>query len=463
MRARPVLVGIVALALVLAGCGGGKGTSSATSSGNADECGLTAFAATTKPVQVTMWNSMVRTNATWLRNTVAAFNASQGDVRVRLVTDPSYQDTLTKYTAGLGTGALPELVQLEETTVQRMLDSRSTVPMQACVDADHYSLRDFLPRATAYYSSNGALQAMPWNVSNPVLFYNAAAFRKAGLDPNKPPKTFAELRADAQQIVDHRAATHGIALRIEPYIFEYLNAKSGNTYVNNGNGRHARATAATLDTGVAKSIWTWWDDMVRSGLALNTGGAPGNIDHLLAIGNGDAAMAFEACGVLGTVRTVLESGQYKGVELATAPLPSLVPDGGVPVGDGALWIPKASSPAKRAAAWQFVKYLSSPAQQAALSVAGGYIPVRKSATQNAALQRKWQQDPSFKTGYDQLLAGPTNDASVGSLIGDYQGVRDAARDAMDAMLHGKSPTAALQQAQHDATAKIEEYNTRVAG
>jgi sn-glycerol 3-phosphate transport system substrate-binding protein len=463
MRARPVLVGIVAIALTLAGCGGDDGTTATKNSGKADDCGLSAFAAAEKPVQITLWNSMVRTNATWLRKTVAAYNASQRDVRVRLVTDPSYQDTLTKYTAGLGTGALPDLVQLEETTVQKMLDSRSTVPMQACIDADHYSLSDFLPRATAYYSSDGALQAMPWNVSNPILFYNATAFRKAGLDPNKPPTTFAELRADAQQIVDRGAAKHGIALRIEPYIFEYLNAKSAGTYVNNGNGRKARATATTLDTDVAKKIWTWWDDMVGSGLALNTGGAPGNVDHLLAIGNGDAAMAFEACGVLGTVRTVLESGQYKGVELATAPLPSLVPDGGVPVGDGALWIPEASSPAKRAAAWRFVKYLSSPAEQASLSVAGGYIPVRKSATEDAALQKKWQRDPAFKTGYDQLLAGPTNDASVGSLIGDYQGVRDAVRDSMDAMLHGRSPSAALQQAQREATAKIQEYNQRVGG
>ena len=47
----------------------------------------------------------------------------------------------------------------------------------------------------------------------------------------------------------------------------------------------ARTTAANLETATANTIWTWWNDMVHSGLALNTGGANGNIDHMLAVGD----------------------------------------------------------------------------------------------------------------------------------------------------------------------------------
>jgi sn-glycerol 3-phosphate transport system substrate-binding protein len=334
--------------------------------------------------------------------------------------------------------------------------------MQACVDADHYSLTDFVPRALAYYSTAGVLRAMPWNVSNPVLFYDASAFRKAGLDPNKPPRTFAEIEAESRKIVASGAAKHGIALRVEPYIFEYLNAKSGGTLVNNGNGRTARATAATIDTPVANAIWTWWKHMVQSGLALNTGSAPGNIDHLLAVGNHDAAMTFEASGVLGTVRQVLQSGEFKGVQVMAAPLPELQVGGGVPVGDGALWIPKNIAPEKRAAAWQLVKYLSSREQQAALSIAGGYAPTRKSAALQPALRAEWQSDPSFRAGYDQLLSGTVSAANTGSLIGDYQGVRASVKDGLSAMLmQNLTPEQALQLAQREATQKIQSYNTRV--
>jgi sn-glycerol 3-phosphate transport system substrate-binding protein len=459
------LLTVALLAGVTGACGssGSKGAGSAPGAAvKPDDCGLTAFASAKKPVEVTFWHSMTRANADWLGKTVQAFNASQHDVHVKLLSIPTYEDTLTKYKAGLTTGDLPDVVQLEETTVQVMLDSQSTIPMQACVDADHYSFTDFVPRALAYYSTGGVLHAMPWSVSNPVLFYDASAFRKAGLDPNKPPLTFAEIEADSRRIVASGAARHGIALRVEPYIFEYLNAKSGSTLVNNGNGRDARATAATIDTPTANAIWTWWKQMVQSGLALNTGSTPGNIDHLLAVGNHDAAMTFEASGVLGTVRQVLQSGEFKGVQVMAAPLPELHSGGGVPVGDGALWIPKSIAPEKRAAAWQFVKYLSSPEQQASLALEGGYAPIRQSAASVPALQAEWRADPSFRAGYDQLLSGTVSAANVGSLIGDYQGVRDAVRDGMSAMLlQNTTPEQALQLAQREATQKIQSYNTRL--
>ena len=50
-------------------------------------------------------------------------------------------------------------------------------------DAD---ISDILTRVVQYYSVGGVLYPVPFNVSNPVLYYNKVAFRKAGLDPAKP-------------------------------------------------------------------------------------------------------------------------------------------------------------------------------------------------------------------------------------------------------------------------------------
>jgi sn-glycerol 3-phosphate transport system substrate-binding protein len=244
-------------------------------------------------------------------------------------------------------------------------------------------------------------------------------------------------------------------------VFEFLNAKSGSTFVNNGNGRNARATAATIDTPTALAIWTWWKQMVADGLALNTGGANGNIDHMFAIATNNAAMTMEASGVLGTVRHVLESGKYN-VKIGVGALPSLHGGGGVPVGDGSLWIPKASAPEKRAAAWQFVKYLVSAKEQADLAASLGDVPVRTTATAVPELAQRWASEPIFKVAYDQLVSGPTNVATVGSLIGDYQGVRDAVRDGLLSMLTGGlTPKAALEKAQREADAAIKAYNDRL--
>ena len=468
MRRKPLWIVLgVALSLVFAGCGGGTSSAPPGPQGTAAKvdpslCGLNAFASATKPVEVKFWEAMERTNEDWLVQATNQFNASQHAVHVTLTQFPNYQDLLTKYTAGLSTGDLPDLFQPEDTTVQRLIDSKSVVPMQACVDADHYVMTDFLPRAMAYYSYQKVLYGMPWAISNPILWYNRTAFIKAGLDPDKPPTTLEQVKEYSQKIVATHAAKHGIALRVEPYVFEFLNAKSGGTLVNNDNGRSARATAATLTTPIALQIWTWWNDMVKSGLARNTGGAVGNIDHFLAIGSGDAAMTLEASGVLGSVKQVLESGQYSTVKIGAGPLPSITGGGGVPVGDASLWIAAHATLATRAAAWQYVTYLVSAQQIASLAVEGGYAPNRTDATKVPSLALKWKLEPIYRVSYDQVTTGAEAPPTEGSLIGDYQGVRDAIKDGMLAMLtQGLTPQAGLDKAQSEATAAIQAYNARV--
>lgn len=457
-------LGVTALVIAanLASCSSSNSAQQAPSIVNPADCGLSALASAAQPVQIVMWHELVRTNNDWLVNATNQFNSSQNKVHVNLVQQPDYQSLFEKYKAGLSTGDLPDLAQFEDTTVQQLIDSQSTVPAQDCINASHYSLTDYLPRTLQFYSYQNVQRAMPWAVSNVIMYYDPGKFAKAGLDPNNPPQTLAEVMQDSQKIVASGAATHGIALHIQPYVFEYLLAKSGGAYVNNGNGRSSRTTAANLTSPTSIKIWTWWDQMVKSGLALNTGSDVNSIDHLLAIGTGNAAMTFEASGVIGPIETVLNSGQYKGTQIATAPLPALTTGGGVPVGDGSLWICNHSSLAKRAAAWQFIQYLDSPQQQAGLAAEGGYVPVRMSATKVPVLAIRWAQDPNYKVGYTQLTQGTLSYANVGSLIGDYQGVRNSVTDGLVQMLsNGQSPSAGAAIAEREANATISAYNTRI--
>ncbi|HEX5615368.1 MAG TPA: ABC transporter substrate-binding protein [Acidimicrobiia bacterium] len=459
-------------ALLAAACGGDDGGSDNGGGGgdgdgaavDAALCGLDEFAAADGPIDVTFWHQQGDENEQALIALTDRFNESQDAVRVELVLFPDYEDLFTKYRASLSGGDLPDLLVLEETTVQSMVDSQSTIPMQACIDADDVDLSDFLPRAVAYYTTEDVLRAMPWNISNPILWYDRAAFRAAGLDPDDPPETLAEVREYSQQIVDSGAAEYGIALRTQDYYNEFWYAKGGQEYVNNGNGRDARATAAQLDTDFGLELWTWWDDMVSSKLALNTGSASGNVDHMFSLANNEAAMTIEASSALGPALAVLNSGQFADVDITTAPLPGLEPGGGVPVGDGALWIVADSAPEERAAAWQFVKWLTEPEQQAELHIAVGYVPVRMSAVEDPGVQAKWAELPVYRTAYDQLVEGPTDAATAGSVIGDYQGVRDAVTRGLEAMLSGElTPAEALARAQQEADDAIASYNARVGG
>ncbi len=164
-------------------------------------CPLGALDRAKGPVQITFWHVQARANLDELKRQVAKFEASQSKVRVKLVDQTGYRESLQKYKAGLTSGDLPDLGQFEETAVQTLLDSESTVTMQDCVKADHYSLSDFIPRTISYYTVDHQLRALPWPVSNPILVYDKSKFRAAGLDPERPP---ADARRGARDVPDDR-------------------------------------------------------------------------------------------------------------------------------------------------------------------------------------------------------------------------------------------------------------------
>jgi sn-glycerol 3-phosphate transport system substrate-binding protein len=428
------------------------------------ECPVGALDKGNRKVEISFWHQMQGKNEEVLQQLVAGFEAASPNITVKLVNQVDYRDLFTKYKAALGGDNLPDLAQFEDTTPQQLVDTQSTIPMEACVKADDFSLDDFYERPLAFYTVQGTLRAMPWNVSNIVTMFNRKAVSDAGLDPDNLPTTLEGLKEASQQIVDRGITPHGMALAVIPYVNEFLFAKSGVPYVNHGNGRKARATAAAFDTKKGVKIWKWWDDMVDSGLAINTGDQEGGIDHLLALGNGTAAITIDSSGGVGRVYDVLSSGQFPNVEFGVAPLPSLGGSGGIPVGDGSLWMPKTSSPQRQAAAWKLIKFLTEPAQLVRLVVdtQGGYIPIRKTAAEDPEVQQLYTERPFLRVPFDQLELGPLNPTTSGAVIGDYQGVRDAVRDGLDRMLtQGQSPKAALEETARASTEAIQEYNARV--
>jgi sn-glycerol 3-phosphate transport system substrate-binding protein len=453
-----VVLAVVGLAIPVAGA------APAQSSG---KCPVNALKnAKSKPVNITYWQGgLQRANEEAILRLTDQFNSSQNDVHVTVVNQTTYADTLNKFRAGLSSGDLPDLVQIEDTGLQQMIDTQAVLPAQACVDAEKYDLSDNLKRVVDYYSVKGKLWPMPFNVSNPVLYFNKKAFQTAGLDPNNPPKTLDEVKAAAQKLKDSGTVSQaGFGMKLDPWYLEQWSALGGKTYVNNSNGRKSRATSTTFDNATGKEIFTFLNDMVKSGLArTNPADGQSAFDNLLGIGNGNFGMTIDTSAALGTIQQLLSSGQYPDVELGVAPMPGPKGKGGVLVGGGANYIVKKSSPEKQAAAWQYAKFLNDPATQADWTIATGYVPSRQSAANMPQVQQYWTANPGFKVAYDQLLGGVANTATAGPVIGDYQGVRDVVLDSEQQMFNGMSPSAALKQAKQNANGKIEEYNSRVSG
>ena len=452
--------------LVLAACGGGDddeeagGGDDVAPESDESACPVSALEDAAGPVEITYWVSgLAGGNVEAMESMTDAYNSSQQKVKVNLQFQGTYDEGVDKYVTALRGGDLPNAILVEDTQVQLMIDSGSVVPAQACVDAADYDLSDHLPVVIDEFRVEDELWPMPFNVSNPVLYYDTNDFSKAGLDPDDPPATFDDVRAAAEKLQQAGTAQKPMALSLQPWFIEELFSKAGEPVVDNDNGRSGRAENAVLETETGLEVFTFMDELIDDGLATSYGYREGNFDHLLALGKGEASMTIETSASLGTIFAVQEAGQFTDVGVGVAPLPGGT-GGGVTVGGGSLWIvAKDKSSEEIAATWDFVAWLNEPAQQAVWHRDTGYVPIRKSAVDLPEVADLWRERPQFRVSYDQLLA---SEADGGPVIGPYNPFRDAIQNALERMtLEGLAPADAVAAAQEAADAALKDYNDRV--
>ena len=452
-------------ALLLASCSSGGSSSSSTSSAasTSSACSSATLDKATKPVQINFWESAARANLTVLTKLTNQFNSSQSKVHVNLVTQTSYADTWQKYQAGLTNNQLPDLVQLQDSDTQGAIDTQSFQAVQSCYAGFKYSTGDLLPRALAFWKVNNTQWAMPFAVSGLVLYFNKQAFTKAGI--STPPATLNDLVADAAKL--KAAGVGGMGLKVDPWQFETWLATANQTLVNNENGRSARATKVSFNTPTGESIFSSLDQMVKAGDA-STNSALGSdqFDNLLGTGSGKYSMSIDTSAALGTIESLLASGQYPNVTLGVAPFPTATsnPKGGVDPAGSALWISNKSSALNQSAAFDFAEFLTNTQSQITWAAGTGYIPLRTSSANSAEMTKLYADNPGFKVAYTQLLNGPQTPATAGPVLGPYDEVRTAIAAGESSMLiNGVAPAKALSGAETASNQIISSYNTRLGG
>ncbi len=421
-------------------------------------------------VEIVLWHSMGGVNGDALDRMAGGFNASQERYQVRATFQGGYPDSLKKLVSSFGTASMPAMIQLDDIQLRFMVDSAATVSPQDFIDreragtaaaAQTLDLDDIEPRAIDYYTLDGRLRAIPFNLSGPVLYYDKDAFREAGLDPEKPPATLEEVRTYAERLMKREGGSitrNGIALQISPWYFEQMLAKQGALYANNGNGREGLATEVAFDSAEGAAILSWWQQMVRDGLATNVGRQ--GLQALLAVVTGKSAMAIESTA---SMRAVLMALGPASSRFGVGPLPA--PEGaggGIVLGGAAMWILKDRPLVEQEGAWAFLKYATQPAIQAQWHVDTGYFPVSLSAWDMEPAASLHRDFPQFTTARAQVLRSPRNVVTAGAVIGPFTQVRDSVAEAFERVLvGGETPADALDRARDEANRAIERYNRAV--
>ncbi|SEG28052.1 ABC transporter substrate-binding protein [Paenibacillus sp. UNC499MF] len=440
---------LTAVMLVSAGCG-------ASDTGTGDK-GSADGGSGSGPKKVVFWHAMGGANTKVVDQLVADYNASQDKIKVEAVFQGSYDDLLSKLKASMGTKEGPSVVQMYEIGSRFMIDSKMVTPMQNFIDADKYDLTQLEPNITGYYTFNDKLFSMPFNTSNPVLYYNKDLFKAAGLDPEKPPVTYEEFQKAAEAISKTGKATGG-NFAIYGWFMEQFFANQGAEYINNGNGRKEMATQSLVNSEAGVQTLTWWKNMVDS-KALNNLGRKTD-DSKKAFSAGQVGMILDSTAAL---KGLVDSSKGK-FEVGTGflPKPANAKDGGVVVGGASLWIMNDRAEDEQKATWDFIKFLTSPKEQAYWHINTGYFPITKKAYDEQSVKDNMKNFPQFQTAVDQLHQTKLNTATQGAVMGVFPEARQIVEGAIEEVLNNKkSPKEALDAAAKDITSKIEKYNKTV--
>jgi sn-glycerol 3-phosphate transport system substrate-binding protein len=429
---------------------------------------LTGAPAHAQKTEIHFWHALTGQLAEALEAQAKEFSASQGEYEVKPLRKGSYAETLTAAIAAYRQKNPPHIVQVFEVGTQTMLLSGAIYPVQDLMQHNEIKINwsDFIKPVTGYYTKDGKLYSMPYNSSTPIFYYNKDAFRKAGLDPEKPPKTWQEVEAYSKKLMSSGASKCGFSTAWPSWIqMENMHATHDQPFATKNNGfggvdgvellinrefgqKHVAQLAAWQKEGI-----------------FSYGGRGGTADPKFV--NGDCGMYMHSSALIGGFTRSVK------FDWGTAELPHW----GAPykkatsiIGGATLWVLKGKPEREYRGVAKFMEYLAKPENQMSWHVNTGYLAISNTAVKNLEQGYHFVKQPKQYTAFAQLTGlPPTPPAAMkdkkvappkaervatpnssGLRLGNFVQIRDVIEGELENIFGGKK---SAKQGLDDAVAK----------
>lgn len=365
-------------------------------------------------------------------------------------------------------GNAPHVVQVEDVRVQIAIDSQMFVKLSDYATEEHLAtIPDIIEPMRNYYGIEpGDFWAVPWNASNPIMYINPDMFEAAGLDPANPPRTFDEITAACEAIMNAGIETLEGCINwpVNSWLPEQWVSMQGGLIVDNDNGRAGRATEALFNSPEMLNVFTWWQDLAEQGYFIYSGTPDAYTpEGLTFITKKTAIHLSTSAGISNILSFGPRMGQFDPV-IAPFPLPNADATNGLTAGGAALMVLGGHPDEETRAAVDFAFFLINTKNMAAWHQASGYYPVRQSSIDWLEEQGWFEENPAFRVPLDQMLGSEPNVANAGFRAGAAGQVRDAIVQAAQSVIDGgEDPAEALAAAKERADRAIEEYNSVIEG
>ncbi|HWJ74881.1 MAG TPA: sugar ABC transporter substrate-binding protein [Kaistia sp.] len=169
---------------------------------------------------VTFWQFSTRDAdiAAW-NEAIAAFEKVNPDIKINMEIVP-WSEQQQRLVSALSAGGLPDVSMLGNNVVAQFQAAGALAPLDDYIAAyDKETGTDFAaevwPGDKGYYNLAGKWWASPVNVETRALYYRKDLFKAAGLDPDKPPQTWAEFAKDAKTLTRDGVYGAGLSMSLD--------------------------------------------------------------------------------------------------------------------------------------------------------------------------------------------------------------------------------------------------------
>jgi len=385
--------------------------------------------------EIQWWHSMGGALGEWVNDLAKDFNASQTQYRIVPTFKGSYDESMTAAIAAFRSGNAPHILQVFEVGTATMMASKGAIVPVGRVMADagvKFDPTAYVPAVAGYYTApNGQMLSFPFNSSTPVFHFNKDAFKAAGLDPEKPPKTWPEVALAAGKLKANGHKCPFTTSWISWTQLETFSAWHNTEFASKGNGMRGIDARLTFNTPLHVRHIENLANMAKTGLFVYKG--RGNAADATFV-SGECAMITGSSALYGNIKRNSKFASGIGTlpyypDVAGAPQNTVI-------GGASLWVMAGKKADEYKGVAQFFAHLSKPEEAAKSHQRTGYLPVTVASFQLTDKSGFYKQNPGTDVSVTQMIR-KTTDKSRGIRLGNFVQIRTIIDEEMESVWAGK--------------------------
>ena len=400
--------------------------------------------------EIQWWHAMTGPNNDVIVKLAEDFNASQKDYKVVPTFKGSYADAMNAGIAAFRAGGAPHILQVFEVGTATMMSATGAIkPEQVMMKeaGETFDPASYLPAITGYYSTTkGEMLSFPFNSSSSVMWYNKDAFKKAGLDPTAPPKTWPEVFDAAKKLKAAGFDNCGFSTAWTTWLnIEQLAAWHNQPLATRANGMDGFDTELRFNDPLHVKHLETLVELQKDKTFDYSGRTNGGEGRFTS---GECPIFLTSSGFFNAVKANAK------FDFGNAPMPYYPDVPGAPqnsiIGGASLWVMGGKKPDEYKGVAKFFTFLSDTDRQAGLHTKSGYLPITKAAYAAVKASGFYKEAPYLETPLLELTNKEPTENSRGLRFGNMVQIRDMWSEEIEAALNGKK---SAKQALDDAVSR----------